>query len=41
MRVFILTKSIFTAVEHEHCTAASGFSDATAPGFTATSALTI
>ncbi|WP_218809951.1 hypothetical protein [Klebsiella quasipneumoniae] len=40
MRVFILTRSIFTAVEQNLCTAANGFSDATAPGFTATSALT-
>ncbi|EPD4443594.1 MULTISPECIES: hypothetical protein [Klebsiella] len=30
----------FTAVEENLCAAASGFSDATAPGLTATSALT-
>ncbi|MBL3233548.1 hemolysin III family protein, partial [Klebsiella pneumoniae] len=38
--MIILTGSIFTAVEENLCAAASGFSDATAPGLTATSALT-
>ncbi|EKZ5939375.1 hypothetical protein ACRFBW_00020 [Klebsiella pneumoniae] len=36
----ILAGSIFTAVQDNLCAAASGFSDATAPGLTATSALT-
>jgi hypothetical protein len=40
LMAIILTGSIFTAVEENLCAAASGFSDATAPGLTATSALT-
>ncbi|EKQ3323898.1 hypothetical protein P8H78_002544 [Escherichia coli] len=38
--MIILTGSIFTAVEENLCATASGVSDATAPGLTATSALT-
>nr|WP_196213779.1 hypothetical protein [Escherichia coli] len=38
--MIILTGSIFTAVEENLCVAASGFSNATAPGLAVTSALT-
>ncbi|HBQ2422091.1 hypothetical protein U4M01_05430 [Klebsiella pneumoniae] len=38
--MIILAGSILTAVEENLCATASGFSDATARGLTATSALT-